>query len=308
MPAQSFHGLLILDKPLGMTSRDAVNRAWRWFPRGTRIGHTGTLDPLASGVLVLCIGAATRLAEYVQRMQKVYHAGIRLGVKSDTDDAEGTLSEVHVETPPTRAGIDLVLRAFIGEIDQVPPAFSAAKVTGKRAYELARKGKEVNLSPRRVQIDAIDVLSYAYPHLEIEVRCGKGTYIRSLARDIGQRLNTGAVLTSLRRTRVGHFQAENAVPLDADTETARSRLLPMIEAVRDLPRVVLPEEMLARLRNGQAVPYPQGDPFLEPRPLGSETPVETAVVSNAGELVAIVQIDPVKGVVLPDRVLPGDSE
>src|SRR5262249_26578417 len=153
---------------------DAVNRAWRWFPRGTRIGHTGTLDPLATGVLVICVGVATRLAEYVQRMHKVYRAGIRLGVNSETDDAESTLTEVHVETQPTSTEIESALRTFVGEIDQVPPAFSAAKITGKRAYDLARKGKEVDLDARRVRIDAIDILSYAYPHLEIEVRCGKG--------------------------------------------------------------------------------------------------------------------------------------
>src|SRR5688572_24542649 len=174
MSAPEFHGLLVLDKPGGMTSRDAVNQAQRWFPRGTKIGHTGTLDPLATGVLVLCVGAATRLAEYVQRMEKVYRAGVRLGARSDTDDADGTVTPAEVERPPDRAAVERVLTEFVGEIGQVPPAYSAAKVTGRRAYDLARRGEDVSLQARQVSVYQIDLLSYEYPRLELEVRCGKG--------------------------------------------------------------------------------------------------------------------------------------
>src|SRR5262249_3077425 len=133
MTVPQYHGLLVLDKPGGMTSRDAVNRPQRRFPRRTKIGAPGTLDPRATGVLVLCVGAATRLAEYVQQMEKVYQAGVRLGARSDTDDADGTITPVEVASPPDRDAVEQTLRGFLGEIDQAPPAYSAAKVTGRRA-------------------------------------------------------------------------------------------------------------------------------------------------------------------------------
>jgi tRNA pseudouridine55 synthase len=174
--------LLVIDKPAGMTSRAVVDHAQRWFPPRTRLGHTGTLDPLATGVLVLCVGAATRLAEYIQRMPKTYRAGIALGARSDTDDADGHITPVPDATPPGRAELVETLRGFVGTLDQVPPAFSAAHVDGRRAYDLARRGAEVSLTPRPVTIHVIDLERYEYPHLELNVACGKGTYIRSLAR------------------------------------------------------------------------------------------------------------------------------
>ncbi len=213
-------GLLVLDKGGGVTSRDAVNAALRWFPRGTRIGHTGTLDPLATGVLVLCLGAATRLTEYVQRMGKTYRAGVRLGARSDTDDADGMVTTVNAAAPDA-ATVTACLAGFVGDIEQTPPAYSAAKVAGRRAYDLARQGQDVDLRPRRVHVYGIDVCRYDYPHLELEVRCGKGTYIRSLARDLGARLGCGALIQTLRRTRVGPFTTDDAVPMDADAATAR---------------------------------------------------------------------------------------
>src|SRR5713101_3174929 len=142
MSDPAINGLLVVDKPSGMTSRDVVDRAARWFPRRTRVGHTGTLDPLATGVLVLCIGQATRLTEYVQRMGKTYRAGLRLGARSDTDDADGTITPAAVDQPPGQEPVQVALEQFIGEVDQVPPAHSAAKVAGRRAYDLARRGEE----------------------------------------------------------------------------------------------------------------------------------------------------------------------
>jgi tRNA pseudouridine55 synthase len=288
--ATALSGLLVIDKPLRMTSRDAINRAWRWLPRGNRIGHTGTLDPLATGVLVVCVGAATRLAEYVQRMEKVYRAGIRLGVRSSTDDGEGSLTLWSVTTPP---GVDQVaeaLRAFLGTIDQVPPDHSAAKVTGRRAYALARQGKDVKLAPRPVEVHGITLVGYAYPRLDIEVRCGKGTYIRALARDVGDRLGCGAYLEDLRRERVGHFEMGDALPLDVDRETALDRLLPPAEAVRDLRRLELAQDQVVRLHMGQGVPSPG---WLEDGE-------EIAVVSAAGELLAVGQA--AGGLILPRKV------
>src|SRR5262249_20271286 len=150
-------GFLVIDKPAGITSRDAVDRAQGWFPRGTKLGHTGTLDPLATGVLVLAVGRGARLTEYVQQMDKTYHAGVVLGARSDTDDAAGNIPPVDGAAVPERAAVEGVLAEFVGEIDQVPPAYSAAKVTGRRAYALARQGEEVNLRPRKVRVYGIDL-------------------------------------------------------------------------------------------------------------------------------------------------------
>jgi len=286
-------GLLVLDKPGGVTSRDAVNAALRWFPRGTRMGHTGTLDPLATGVLVLCLGAATRLTEYVQRMGKTYRAGVRLGARSDTDDADGVITAVDAAAPDASA-VTACLTGFIGEIEQTPPAYSAAKVAGRRAYDLARRGQDVDLRPRRVHVYGIDVLRYDYPQLDLEVRCGKGTYIRSLARDLGARLGCGALIQTLRRTRVGPFTADDAVPMDADAATAQARLRPVEEAVAELPRVVLSNEMTRRLCQGQAVPCDE---------LGADVEGVIAVHTAAGRLAATAVYDPVRRLLRPDKVL-----
>ena len=233
------HGFLAVDKPAGMTSRDAVDRAAAWLPRGTRLGHTGTLDPLATGVLVLAVGAGTRLAEYVQALRKTYVAGIRLGAGSDTDDAEGTVTPVEGCVAPDRSAIALALAGFVGAIEQVPPAFSAAHVDGQRAYDLARKGKEVELAPRKVHIERIELLRYEYPRLDIEVRCSKGTYIRSLARDLGERLGCGGYIESLRRTMVGPFDVTSAVGLDAERAESLGRLQPLETGLTGLPRIIL---------------------------------------------------------------------
>ncbi|MFO0930987.1 MAG: tRNA pseudouridine(55) synthase TruB, partial [Gemmataceae bacterium] len=233
-------GLLVLDKPGGITSREAVDQALRWFPRGTRIGHTGTLDPLATGVLVVCLGKATRLVEYVQAMSKTYRSRFRLGATSDSDDADGTISPVPDAPIPDRPTVEAALARFVGTIEQVPPVYSAAKVTGQRAYALARRGEEVQLRARPVQVYAIRVLGYDPPDLDVEIDCGKGTYIRSLARDVGAALGCGAYVATLRRTRVGPFHAEQAIALDAERAEARARLLPPTDALAELPRVVLP--------------------------------------------------------------------
>jgi tRNA pseudouridine55 synthase len=254
MKAQAWNGLLVIDKPGGMTSRGAVNRVQGQLPRGTRIGHTGTLDPLATGVLVLCLGSATRLAEYVQDMPKTYRAGLLLGQRSDTEDADGTITPVEGVQPPAAATLGVALQAFVGEIDQVPPAYSAAKLGGRRAYDLARRGQTVTLEARSVRIYSIDLLNYDYPRFEIEVHCGKGTYIRSLARDLGERLGCGALIDSLRRTRVGPFKVEDAVGVNASTSVLRQQLRPIAEAVADLPRVNVVPHSAAELGLGRGLP------------------------------------------------------
>jgi tRNA pseudouridine55 synthase len=300
MSTSLFHGLLVLDKPAGMTSREAVDHAQRWFPKGTRIGHTGTLDPLATGVLVLTVGVATRLSEYVQRMEKTYRTTIRLGATSDSDDAEGTIRHTDVAAPPDRARVDGVIKEFVGEIDQVPPAFSAVSVTGQRAYRLARRGKEVNLPARRVRIHAIAVAAYEYPRLDLEVRCGKGTYIRSLARDIGQRLGCGGYVEALRRTRVGSFEADDALLLDADADTARAKLRPLAEAVAELRKLTLDVLAIQRLRHGGSLLF--GDPQLSTHSLTTDT--ELAVFDSEGRFALLAFADGQRRALRPSKVLP----
>jgi tRNA pseudouridine55 synthase len=287
-----FDGLLVIDKPRGITSREVVNRAQRWFPLRTRIGHAGTLDPLATGVLVLCIGTATRLIEYVQRMPKVYRAGIILGATSDTDDADGTITPMPNVRIPSRDEVQQALAGFVGAIEQVPPAYSAAMVTGQRAYDLARKGKAVSLAPRTVTIHRVDVLNFVYPHIEIVVHCGKGTYIRSLARDLGQTLGCGGYIASLRRLAIGTFTETDALALNVSPVQARQRLLPVARAVTDLPRIALDETAAWRLLHGQHLPSPIA--------LNS---AEAAIFDNDGRLLAIAEV--ADGVLHANKVLVG---
>jgi tRNA pseudouridine55 synthase len=225
-------------------------------------------------------------------MAKTYRTTVNLSGVSDTDDADGIITPIQLEIAPTPQEIDGCLSGFLGEIDQVPPAYSAAKVTGRRAYDLARAGEEVSLAARRVRIDGIDVLHYQYPLLELEVRCGKGTYIRSLARDIGRRLGCGGYVEVLRRTRVGPFRAEDGLSLDSEREAAQGKLLPLALAVSALPRVTLDEAEARRLRQGVAIP-------LEERCLDT---VEAAAFTENGTLIAVVRIEQRTRLVRPVKV------
>lgn len=299
-------GLLVLDKPSGLTSRAVVDRVLGWFPKRTRMGHTGTLDPLATGVLVLCLGEATRLSEYVQRMSKNYRTMLQLGARSDSDDADGNITPVAAAVPPDAATVAGCVAEFVGVITQIPPAFSAAKVAGRRAYDLARQGRDVALQPRPVHIHAIDVLHYAYPHLELEVRCGKGTYIRSLARDLGERLGCAAFVQKLRRLRVGPFTTEGALTLDADAESARAQLLPLECAVAELPRFVLPLGDLKRLGQGQTVLLGAGsvsDGALSVAHASGSDSLDAAVFDEGGRLAAVAMFDPRRHLLQPLKVL-----
>jgi tRNA pseudouridine55 synthase len=269
----SVTGLLVLDKPSGITSRDALDRAAKWFPRKTKIGHAGTLDPLATGVLVLAIGQATRLIEYVQAMPKVYRTRIRLGGTSDTDDADGTITLDTSANPVAESAVRSALAAFVGAVEQVPPAYSAARVDGRRAHMLARKGMEVNLAPRTVRIDGINVLEYRWPDLEIDVLCGKGTYIRSIARDLGQALGVGGYVTDLRRMRIGPFAVADAVALEDDAAAAHAKLQPIAVAVGNIPQMRITADQARALRMGQSV--------------AMDGEGEVAAVDEAGHLVAV---------------------
>lgn len=278
----SVNGLLVIDKPGGMTSRDAVNRVQKWFPRKTKIGHTGTLDPLATGVLVVCVGAATRLADYVQAMGKSYASRFRLGATSTTDDADGTVTETPNAPVPTREEIYAALGRFIGSVQQTPPAVSALKIDGQRAHDLVRKGKEVALAPRTVRIDAIRVTGYEWPWLDVEVDCGKGTYIRSIARDLGAELGCGGLVQTLRRTKVGPFTAEQGTSLDADPATVK--LLPLGEAVATLRQFRFNSASIEPLRHGRFVVMPGA------KAAGHHNGEEFAIFTESDQLVAICEL------------------
>jgi tRNA pseudouridine55 synthase len=296
MTAQTLDGVLVIDKRRGMTSRGVVNRVQAQLPRRTRIGHTGTLDPLATGVLVLCVGSATRLAEYVQEMSKTYRAALTLGLRSDTEDADGQVTLVEGATAPDAATVHAALQSFVGAIDQVPPAFSAAKLDGRRAYDLARRGQTVTLESRLVRIYRIAVVAYVYPRLEIEVHCGRGTYIRSLARDLGEQLGSGAIIQELRRTQVGVFKVEDAVDLDASAEKIRQSLRPIADAVAELPRALVAPGMVAELSQGRGIApaATSVDPAAHQR---------CAAFAGDGRLVALLTWDQDQRKWLPHKVM-----
>lgn len=270
-------GILNLHKPTGLTSRQAVDCVKRWV-KPAKLGHAGTLDPLASGVLVVCVGTATRLIEYVQAMPKRYTGNFLLGRESDTEDIEGDVRLLDLPPVPSEAEVRTAALRFIGEIEQRPPAYSALKVGGRRAYDLARAGQPVELAPRRIVIHALDVLRYEYPEIVLDVRCGSGTYIRSLGRDLARALGTGAVMSALVRTEIGPFQLADACsPDELDAQWIADRLLPPLTAVSSLPTLRVSEEELTRLRHGLPISR------AEALPAG-----EAAAVDSNGRLAAIV--------------------
>lgn len=250
------HGFLVVDKPAGLTSHDVVARLRRAVGGG-KVGHAGTLDPFATGVLVVCLGRATRLAEWATGTDKRYRAEIVLGVETDTYDLTGEV----IATAPVeaeRAMVASALTSFVGTIDQRPPAFSAIQVGGRRLYDLARRGEAVEVTPRRVTIHRLDLIEWSPPRLTVDLTCSKGTYVRSLAHDLGAALGTGAHLTGLRRLASGDFTLDDASTLD-DTAAAiaaggGAALLRGLEsAVAWMPRVDLDAPQLLRLRQGQPV-------------------------------------------------------
>ncbi|MBT4856082.1 tRNA pseudouridine(55) synthase TruB [bacterium] len=204
---------LIINKPLNVTSMDVI-RVLRRITGIKKIGHAGTLDPLATGVLIICYGKGTKQISSFMDMTKQYKAEINLSAFSETDDREGELTAVEIKKQPTLKDIENIIPQFIGTIEQMPPKYSALKVKGKRAYDLARQGKEVELQARQVTIDSIDILNYEWPLLTLDIVCGKGTYIRALARDVGTALDTGGYLTKLERSAIGSYTLDESFMLD----------------------------------------------------------------------------------------------
>ena len=247
-------GFLVLNKPLGRTSSDCVVFVRKRLPRGTAIGHGGTLDPMASGVLPVCVGAATRLFDYIIDKQKTYVAELQLGVVTDTQDATGAVVETR-SVNVTEADVRAALPRFIGDIWQTPPMYSAIKRGGKRLYELARRGESVEVAPRACRVDDVRLTaSLGDGRYRLEVDCGKGVYIRTLCHDIGAYLGCGGHMATLARTRAGVFTLENALTLEEvdalGADGLEARLLPMDAAIAHLSAVRVEARHRAAVRNG----------------------------------------------------------
>lgn len=279
-------GVLPVDKPAGPTSHDIVAAARRAL-RLRRIGHTGTLDPFASGLLLLCLGPATRLAEYLTGLDKGYLATMRLGERTDTGDLTGnTVAASEGWRDLSRSAVEAVLAALRGTQLQSPPVFSAKKIRGQRSYELARRGEAIQPEPVEVTIHELELLEFELPLVRFRARCSSGTYIRAIARDAGEALGPGAHLTELRRTAIGTHRVEGAVPVAAlaDMEAVAQALLAPLSALAHLPRVGgLERADLAALSHGRPVPIPPG--------VGHEPMAAVAVHDAGGDLVAITSSD-----------------
>ncbi|MGI9479510.1 MAG: tRNA pseudouridine(55) synthase TruB [Hyphomicrobiaceae bacterium] len=301
---RSVSGWIILDKPRGVTSTHAVGRIKGIFD-ARKVGHAGTLDPLATGILPIALGEATKTVSYAVHDEKAYEFTVRWGVETATDDAEGTLA-YKSDLRPSVAAIEAMLPVFVGEIEQVPPRFSAIKVNGNRAYDLARDGEEVVLSARRVQIDELRIVDATDAnHTTFAAICGKGTYVRSLARDFGRHLGCFGHISALRRTRVGPFGIESCVTfemleaaLDQDCTgevrctAARDELLMPVQAALDgVEHLSISEADASRLVRGQPVLM-----------RGRDAPVVSgaAYATSRGRLIALVECE--GGTLRPTRV------
>lgn len=275
-------GLLSINKPQGITSRQVVNQ-FQKLVRPAKIGHAGTLDPLATGVLVLCLGSATRLIRFVQEQPKEYIGEFVLGKRSDTDDITGQV----IDTPDCpvieQEQLERCLPAYLGNIKQTPPRFSAVHINGKRAYDLARKGDSFEINPRTVEIYELELQSFDFPRFQLRILCGSGTYIRSLGRDLGEDLGVGATMTSLVRTRIGEFDLGNSLSLEEPPtlESITSHLKPPVTAVPQLPCYHCDERELVSLSQGQKL---TGDPERLP---DTDEITEIAVITPGGSLAAI---------------------
>jgi tRNA pseudouridine55 synthase len=274
-------GVLVIDKPEGVTSHDVVDRVRAWAGQ-RRVGHLGTLDPLATGVLPIALGEATKLSRILTLGPKGYAGRIRLGLQTTTYDREGDVVR-EVEGPwPSREEAEKALERFAGEIEQAPPPFSAVKRRGLASYRRARRGQDVELESRRVTVHELRLSSYDPPYLGIEVACSAGTYLRSLAHDLGQALGTGATLWDLRRTRSGPFTLEQAIPLDALDRTDPSRVIPMAAAT-DLPSYEVDARTAQRVSQGIQ---------LGRQEVRGAIPRGSLQLLHKGKLVALLEAEP----------------
>jgi tRNA pseudouridine55 synthase len=281
-------GFLVVDKPSEITSHQVVKEIRALLPKGVKVGHTGTLDPLATGVLILSIGKATRLSEYLLKKDKCYRVKGVFGLYSPTYDVDGEVERRECREI-SREELLKTLKKFKGEITQKPPPYSAVRVKGKRAYQLAREGKEVELPERRVRVDRLELLSFNYPEFELSVCCSSGTYIRSLIYDIGKELGCPAVVKELRRTKVGKVGEERAVSLEELKERGVDEFLIQPQELLNFPIVKLTEEEVEAFKRGRKL-----------RKGGLEEGLYS-VLTPEGEFAGIGEVR--KGELLPRRVL-----
>ena len=286
-------GWVNLDKPYGITSTQAVGKIRRLL-NGQKVGHAGTLDPLATGVLPIALGEATKTVPFAQNREKIYHFTVTWGEQRNTDDSEGEVIKTS-DNRPAKEDILALLPQFTGEIEQLPPQFSAIKIEGKRAYDLARSGDEPELKPRKVTIEELRLVDTRENEADFEMTCSKGTYVRSLARDMGEALKSFGYISSLRRTTVGCFSAENAISLDIlekmDYVAARSvALLPVQTVLDDIPALAINQEETAKIRSGQSLEFVSRPNFERLRAAGlGEKETKVALALFESEPVALIE-------------------
>lgn len=306
------HGVLLVNKPVGITSHNVVDKV-REILGIRKVGHTGTLDPQAEGLLVLCVGGATRFTGYLTKQDKTYRAVIKLGESTITDDSEGEVTYSYkgdLESLLSKVRLESLLEEFVGVIPQIPPSFSSKKIDGVPAYVLARRGVKPELKPVAVRIDSIRLLNVDLPALEIELDCSAGTYLRSLARDLGKKLGCGGHLVSLLRTRVGDFTLAMAAKLDRLTVEGRKKiekelLLPVEKALSSLPEVKLSESAVEKIYFGGYV-----DLGVEGQLIGkvtlAESPQEVRIHDSRGSFLGVGLLDRAggfSGVLRPKRLM-----
>jgi tRNA pseudouridine55 synthase len=290
-------GLLNIAKPAGWTSRDVVNRVARLVGRGVKVGHAGTLDPLATGVLVVCIGPATRLVPWIHEHSKSYLGTFLLGQQSDTDDVDGQLEPAILPADLRAEHLTALLPEFVGEIQQVPPAYSAVKVQGRRAYALAREGQAVELTARCVTVSRLELVEFESPRFVLSITCGTGTYIRSIGRDLAQRLGSAAVMSALVRTSVGPFRVEDSIdPTSLTRDQLEGSLQSPLVMLNHLAQLHVEDGQEKRLRWGQSLSTSEvGIP-------AGASDQSVAIVAAAGRLLAIGHVR--QGRIAPQIVFP----
>lgn len=274
------HGFLNINKPPGMTSRDVVNRVSRLVGRDVKCGHAGTLDPIATGVLVVCLGKATKLVPLIHEHLKSYRGRFLLGKQSDTDDIEGEIVDVNLPEL-TNDDMERQLPKFTGEIEQIPPAYSAIKIQGERAYKAARRGQQIEMPSRTVTISQLTLSHFSPKEFEIEVTCGTGTYLRSLGRDLARAVSTEAVMSSLVRTSIGPFCIDEAIELDSlDRHNIQHLLLSPLSGLPHLQQTLLNDDQCRRVRLGQKIEVGAADSYGDC----------LAAVDQSSRLVAIAEV------------------
>lgn len=283
-------GIVVLDKPGGMSSNQLLQKV-KWLYGAEKAGHTGSLDPLATGVLPICLGEATKVSQYLLEADKGYIAHVRLGETTTTGDAQGEATGSSPVPPLERSALEAVLAAFVGDIQQEPPAYSALKQDGVPLYKLARAGKEIRSKLRTITIHSIRLLDWHSPDLVIEVYCSKGTYIRTLAEDIGHKLGCGAHITALRRCKAGPFTLAAAHTLEElqtlGPEALAAELIPVDQGIDTMPAFDIDAEQTRRLRQGQTVHVPQGPQGVPLRVYCAGEFIGIAAITEAGVLQAV---------------------